>query len=495
MSNWQQFTLGDIGKIITGKTPSTTVEDNFGDEYMFITPRDMYGQKYVRHTERNLSEKGLNTVLRNSVPANSICVSCIGSDMGKVVLSTERSVTNQQINSIVVEEHDVEYVYYNLLLRQDEIKSGASGSAVPIMNKSTFSQLPINLPPLPEQKAIAHILGTLDEKIELNRKMNQTLEALAQALFKSWFVDFDPVIDNALAQGNDIPEELQARAEKRRRLVIAGHVIASAAKQSPNEGGPKQSPAEGGMKQSPSSLKPLLHTNPSLASQFPSSFVFDETLGKWIPEGWEVKRIGECDIYISDFVANGSFASLKENVTLYPDKKEYALFMRNTDLKSGFEKKVYVDKRSYEFLKKSRLLGGEVIISNVGDVGSVYRCPDLDIPMTLGNNVILLNSTFNNFLYQFFICPLGQALIDGIKGGSAQPKFNKTDFKSQSILFPSQEILAEFERIDSLNRAKLESDKKEIESLTQLRDRLLPELISGRVRVKEEIIFKSGNHE
>ncbi len=73
------------------------------------------------------------------------------------------------------------------------------------------------LPPLPEQKAIAHILGSLDDKIELNRQINQTLESMAQALFKSWFVDFDPVIDNALAAGNPIPDVFAERAKQRKQ--------------------------------------------------------------------------------------------------------------------------------------------------------------------------------------------------------------------------------------------------------------------------------------
>ncbi|MBF0202290.1 MAG: restriction endonuclease subunit S [Desulfamplus sp.] len=81
---------------------------------------------------------------------------------------------------------------------------------------------PIRIPPLSEQKKIAHTLGSLDDKIELNRQMNATLESMAQALFKSWFVDFDPVIDNALAAGNSIPEEFAARAETRRKALADG---------------------------------------------------------------------------------------------------------------------------------------------------------------------------------------------------------------------------------------------------------------------------------
>ena len=91
---------------------------------------------------------------------------------------------------------------------KDEIRGLAGGSAQPILNKSDFGQLPIRLPPLPEQRRIAHILGTLDDKIELNRRMNRTLEEIARALFKSWFVDFVPVrakMDGRWRRGQSLP--------------------------------------------------------------------------------------------------------------------------------------------------------------------------------------------------------------------------------------------------------------------------------------------------
>ena len=121
-------------------------------------------------------------------------MSCIGSDMGKVGMADRKSVTNQQINSIIVQKpNDPEYLYYNLSARKDELQRLAGGgSAQPILNKGHFSKLEIILPPPGEQRAIAQILGTLDDKIEMNRQMNKTLEAMAQALFKNWFVDFEP---------------------------------------------------------------------------------------------------------------------------------------------------------------------------------------------------------------------------------------------------------------------------------------------------------------
>ncbi|MCF8272973.1 MAG: restriction endonuclease subunit S [Flavobacteriaceae bacterium] len=215
--------------------------------------------------------------------------------------------------------------------------------------------------------------------------------------------------------------------------------------------------------------------------------IFKEWFGKYqlgddLPEGWRVGKLGDFKAVIADFVANGSFASLKENVTLY-DYPEYALFMRNTDLKSDFMQKTYVDKRAYEFLSKTKLFGGEIIISNVGDVGSVHFCPYFDMPMTLGNNVIMLKSKYQFYFYTLFNSRIGQHLIGSITGGSAQPKFNKTDFRNMGMIIPSQVILDNFENIASKLYNKLLENKKQIQSLTKTRDTLLPKLMSGQVRV------------
>jgi len=194
-SEWKNVTLGDLGRIVTGKTPLTAVEGNFGGQIPFVTPSDMDGRRTISTTARNLTEVGAASVKGSQIPAGSVMVSCIGSDTGKAVIAGRDCVTNQQINSIVVDDRfSSEFVYYNLSTRKDEIRhQAAGGSAQPILNKGDFSRLEITLPPLAEQKAIAAVLGALDDKIELNRRMNATLEAMARALFQSWFVDFDPV--------------------------------------------------------------------------------------------------------------------------------------------------------------------------------------------------------------------------------------------------------------------------------------------------------------
>ena len=198
----------------------------------------------------------------------------------------------------------------------------------------------------------------------------------------------------------------------------------------------------------------------------------------------KVTRIGDLPIYVTDYVANGSFASLKENVTLYQEPN-YAYFIRNTDLKSGnFD--VYVDEHSYNFLSKSTLKGKEIIISNVGDVGSVFLCPKLNKPMTLGNNVIMIepeDEKLRYYLYSLFKWFDGYNLIQGIKGGSAVPKFNKTDFKNIKINLPLEKELEEFNNFVSPYFEKIIQNKDANKRLSELRDSLLPKLMSGEIDV------------
>ena len=205
-----------------------------------------------------------------------------------------------------------------------------------------------------------------------------------------------------------------------------------------------------------------------------------ETRFGLIPDSFKLLKNGELPIVVTDYVANGSFASLKANVTLY-QKPNYAYFIRNTDLKSGtFE--VFVDEHSYNFLSKSTLYGGEIIISNVGDVGSVFLCPKLDKPMTLGNNIIMLRPEQENlryYLYIWFKWLYGQSLMQGIKGGSAQPKFNKTDFKNLPIFLPPDNLLEQFHQIVKPMFELIDENNVEKQTLTITRDTLLPRLMSG----------------
>lgn len=192
---WKNFKVADLGLIITGKTPKTSIKENYGGKMFFLTPSDDMSLKFIKNTIRTLSKLGVQTVKNFILPKSSICVSCIGSDLGKVVITTKETVTNQQINSIIVDiaKFDVNFCYYSMLLLGKILKiHSKTSTAVPIINKSTFSNYEIQAPPLKTQQQVAQVLSSLDDKIELNNAINKNLEEQAQAIFKSWFVDFEP---------------------------------------------------------------------------------------------------------------------------------------------------------------------------------------------------------------------------------------------------------------------------------------------------------------
>lgn len=156
---------------------------------------------------------------------------------------------------------------------------------------------------------------------------------------------------------------------------------------------------------------------------------------------YEISKIKDLEITVSDHVANGSFKALKDNVT-YFDYPNYALFIRNVDFKNNLSgNKRYINKESYNYLKKLHLFGGEVVISNVADVGSVHRVPFIKKPMVVGNNQIFIKSkyhTMTDYLYVYFQSFWGQSAISSITSGSAQQKFNKTDFRSLEVPIPTK---------------------------------------------------------
>lgn len=194
-------------------------------------------------------------------------------------------------------------------------------------------------------------------------------------------------------------------------------------------------------------------------------------------------KIIDLNLTVSDHVANGSFKSLKDNVKLV-EKTDYALFLRNIDLKNHLNgERRYVTESSYEFLKKSRLYGHEVIISNVADVGSVHRVPKMNMPMVAGNNVVFLqseNSLLTDYLYVYFNSRLGQHDIMSITSGSAQQKFNKTDFRNLEIPILSDDIIKK--KISSILHY-MDNIHEEIACLIKIRATLLPKLLSGEISV------------
>ncbi len=169
---------------------------------------------------------------------------------------------------------------------------------------------------------------------------------------------------------------------------------------------------------------------------------YKETEVGIMPESWEVKPIKEVTEVVTDYVANGSFASLAENVK-YKDEPDEAVLIRLVDYNNDFNGNfVFIDSHAYEFLAKSKLYGGEIIISNVGaNVGTVFRCPTLKYKMSLAPNAVMVKFKENDdFYFHWLRGHNGQSTLKSIVTGSAQPKFNKTNFREMLVPAPPIDV-------------------------------------------------------
>ena len=190
--NFNKYKISEVGSVITGKTPPTKNEEYFSvekDKYLFITPRDMnINSKYISETERYLTDSVTGKFSSLIIDNKSICASCIGT-VGKVFIPKQLSITNQQINSItnLKDFCNFDYLYYYLKQNYKKIQSVAGGTTMPIVNKSSFEGIEIELPSLSDQLKIVKILNKIDEKIELNNEINNNLYEMGDNLYNEYF--------------------------------------------------------------------------------------------------------------------------------------------------------------------------------------------------------------------------------------------------------------------------------------------------------------------
>jgi type I restriction enzyme, S subunit len=181
--NWEVVRIKDVGSVITGTTPSTSVKEFWDGDIPFVTPSDFKNDSvYVYQTGRKVTSAGAQK--GRIIPKNSILVVCIGSTLGKIALSYEECITNQQINAIICENFKVNpfFVYYFLLKNQGLLKAYAGTTTKPIVKKSLFETFLIPLPSLLEQQEIAEILQTIDQKIEIEKRKKELYEELFKTM-------------------------------------------------------------------------------------------------------------------------------------------------------------------------------------------------------------------------------------------------------------------------------------------------------------------------
>lgn len=393
MSEWKECTIGELGKIITGKTPRTTITENFAGNIPFLTPSDNMDVKYVGITNKTLSEQGVREVKNCLLPEGAVCVSCIGSDLGKVLITTQPTVTNQQINSIIVnDENDIDFVYYLMTIVGKRLNIiSKTSTAVPIINKSSFSNHKITLPNLETQQKIAGILSSLDEKIETNRKINARLEELAQAIFKSWFIDFEPF-------GGKMPEDWDTNK--------LGNIC-----------------------------KCVLGGTPNRAN----------------PEFW-----------------NGDIPWINSG-----EVNKFRIF----------EPSEYITKLGLEKSATKLLPKGTVVLAITG--ATLGQVSLLEIDTCANQSVVgILESSEMpfTFLYPFINSVITELLK--LQTGGAQQHINKQNVESLTIKIPSKAVISQYDSILRPLYNRIACICFESARLAELRDTLLPKLMSGEIKIQ-----------
>ena len=450
-SEWIAMPLEDAMESIIdyrGKTPKKTT---FG--IPLITAKIVKGGRILPPQEF-IAEEDYDTWMQRGIPNKGDVLITVEAPLGEVAqLGDEKIALAQRLIALRGRKGLLESDYLKFLLLshhvQHQLDGRSSGTTVKGIKQSELRKVILNFPPLPEQKAIAHVLGSLDDKIELNLRMNETLEGIDQALFKSWFVDFDPVIDNALIAGQEIPEPLRERAETRRKVIDEGKA------------------------------------NREMAKEFPDKFQLDEDLG-WIPEGWLVKNLDS----VVTITKGKSYKSseLQDSDTALVTLKSFKRGggYRLDGLKS------YVGGYKPEQVVQS----GDLIIAytDVTQAADVIGKPALVAPtaqfekLVISLDVAVLRPKIKHLKFYLYGMAMDERFDVSMRAhttGTTVLHLAKNAIPEFSYVFPSEDILIKYEELVSLNYEKTFNNIDESKNLTKLRDTLLPKLISGELRIPD----------
>jgi type I restriction enzyme, S subunit len=438
-SDWNKTNLGSLFKFANGRScPSRK------DEF----PIRVYGSNgIIGYSQESNSE------------AKTIVIGRVGSYCGATYLSVEPCwVTDNAIKANSLPGNDSGFLFY--LLDTLDLNSRASGSGQPLLNQSILNSIEVSVPPYPKQKAIAHILGSLDDKIELNRLMNTTLEGMAQTIFKSWFVDFEPVIDNALVAGNPIPEELAERAQVRSQALANGTANRQAGK------------------------------------NFPAAFQLTEEMG-WIPEGWEVDQLGKyLDVLETGRRPKGGVSKYKTGVPSVGAESIHGVG------RFDYAKTKFVPGEFFNKMKSGKVESYDVLLYKDGGKPGEFK-PRSGM---FGEGFPFEAFGINEHVFRMRSSTLGQGFLYyqvsservfhhlAVRGGKAAiPGINQQEVKSVDFLIPNEEVMKRFNDICQLVFEKLLKSANKSRVLSNLRDTLLPKLINGELHVpKAEHILGGG---
>ena len=209
-SQWREVAVSQVASATIGGTPSRAVPDYWQGNIPWATAKDVAncGSRYLDDVQESITEVGLAKSAAKLMPEGTIVITARGTVGALAQLRREMAFNQTCYALLPTSEIDEDFLYYALKGTLATMGTLTYGTVFQTITRKSFNEWHILLPPLDEQRVIAHVLGALDDKIELNRRMNETLESMARALFKSWFVDFEPVrakMDGRWCRGESLP--------------------------------------------------------------------------------------------------------------------------------------------------------------------------------------------------------------------------------------------------------------------------------------------------
>ncbi|MFI4154217.1 restriction endonuclease subunit S [Klebsiella quasipneumoniae] len=326
---------------------------------------------------------------------------------------------------------------------QEQIINLISGSAVPQLPARDIKKFILPVIGRTIQDKIANIISAFSDKISINIDTNQTLEQISQTLFKSWFVDFDPVIDNALDAGNPIPEVLKSRAELRQK------------------------------ERNSADFKPL---PADIRALFPAEF--EETELGWVPTGWHympLKNLGKIICGKTPDKSNKEYYGEDYLFIKIPDMHGKVFVTNSADKLSTLGSETQI---------KKLVPKGSICVSCIATVGIVaINSKDCHTNQQI-NSIVPNSSILRNYLY-FSMLGKNKIFHDLASGGSATLNMNTGVFSNVLTLKPEDSVLERFQQISEHWFGRILANENEIHTLTALRDTLLPKLISGELSLED----------
>jgi type I restriction enzyme S subunit len=411
-NNWKTYRIEEICTNITsGGTPNTRKLEYYNGNIPWLKTQEVNFNR-IYNTDVKITEDGLKKSSAKIIPKDSVIIAMYGATAGRLAINKIPLCTNQACCNLTINntKADFQFIYYNLLSRFDRIADMAVGGAQQNLNAGMIKNLEVQLPPLQEQKSIASILSAIDDKIENNLAINKTLEEMAMALYKHWFVDFGP-----FQEGEFVESEL----------------------------------------------------------------------GR-IPKGWEVKRLEN----FVEVLSKGTTPRMKDVEGL----ERKIPFLKVKDIKSDGEINInglelIPEETHLKDLKRSILFENDLLFSIAGTIGRVSivneKLNNSNCNQALAFIRLKEREKFKAIIYYWLKSDDVQNKIQNSIVQGVQANVSLTVLKELELIEPSNEILIDFaNKVNPILELVLKN-QKENQTLTQLRDTLLPKLISGEVRLKE----------